>query len=217
MDINIYEPCDKAIKGMNRLMVEDFGRMKLAKWDEVHVVRTVMTVYRRQRRKAREAYYEVAFEAYLLAMAIMDMAPGMAHQMAEKAINEDWVNELLTEPDPVTHYEFDAETERKAYRLAEALEIVPDRNMEIDRALRDLSKQFGQYAINATDRAVIQAYKDAGVKQVVWVSEGDSRVCTHCRGNDGKTFDIEKIPVKPHWGCRCRLRPVKKVSPAKAD
>ena len=208
MKIDIYEPCDKAIKSMNRETVEAFGRMKLAKWDEVQIIRTVAAVYRDSARKARERYYDVGFEAYLLMMAICGEKPGEAHKMAEKAITGEWVEEMLTRVDPLTQYSFYNEAERKGYRLAEALEVAHDRNALIDRAMKDWSRQVGQYAINITDYAVLQAMKDLGIEEAEWETEADERVCGRCRELEGQRFPIDKVPAKPHWGCRCRWVPV---------
>lgn len=208
-DVNVYEACDKAIRAMDRENVEAFGRLKMTKWDEVNVIRTVKAVYTASSRRARKRYYEVGFEAYLLGHALCGTEPKTAHQMAEKAITEDWVNGILSETDFVTLYRFDSETERKAYRLAEALEVPERRNEEIDKALRLWSKQLGQYAINVTDYAVIQAFMDAGVKIVEWISQRDDRVCNECYSYNGQHFRIDEIPTKPHWGCRCHWKPLK--------
>ena len=208
-DVKIYSACDRAIREMDRENVEAFGRLKMADWDEVNVIRTVKAVYRTAQKRARKRYYEVGFEAYLLAMAMCGAEPGKAHQMAEKAITEEWVDSVLTETDPLTLYRFDSEAERKAYRLAEALEIAQDRNREIDKALRYWSQQLAQYAINVTDYAAIQAFKDYGIRKVRWVSEQDGRECSKCHGLDEQVFDIDDIPVKPHLKCRCRLMPAK--------
>lgn len=216
MKIDIYEPCDKAIKSMNRENVAAFGRMKLAKWDEVQIIRTVATVYRDSARKARERYYDVGFEAYLLMMAICGEEPVKAHKMAGKAITGAWVDEMLTEVDPLTQYSFYNEAERKAYRLAEAIEVAHDRNALIDRALKDWSRQIGQYAINITDYAVLQAMKDFGIEEAEWETERDEKVCGKCGPLDGRRFRVDEIPVKPHYGCRCRWKPIV-VSAAKAD
>lgn len=207
--VNYYAPCDVAIKAMNKEIVEDFGRLKMSKWDDVNVIRTVVTVYRTEAKKARKRYWEVAFEAYILAMIILGEDGQKTHQMADKAITMEWVDKFLDETNPLTQYRFNSETERKAYRLAEQLEVSPDRNRAIDRAMKDWSRQIGQYAIDFTDRAVIQAFADAGIEQVEWETEKDERTCNSCGGLDGEKFPIAEIPVKPHYGCRCRLKPVK--------
>ena len=207
-DVNIYEACDKAIKALDRESVEAFGRLKMAKWDEVNVIRTVKTVYTTIAKHARRRYYEVAFEAYVLGLILCDVEPGKAHRMAEKAITEEWVAEILARTDAVTLYRFDTETERKAYKLAEALEVAENRNAEIDKALRYWSQQLGQYAINMTDYAVRQAFRDAEVEEVEWVTAMDERVCSECRSLDGEIFPVDDVPTKPHIKCRCRLIPV---------
>lgn len=206
--MNVYKACDKAISATNRENVEAFGRLKLAKWDEVSVIRTVKTVYRSSARRARKRYYEVGFEAYLLAMAMCGVPPKKAHQMAENAIDEEWVDGILTQTDFVTLYRFDSEMERKALRLAEALEVAENRNAEIDKALRYWSDQLGQYFINVTDYAVIQAYEDAGILLAEWETADDEKVCRECHALGGQVFRIDEVPPKPHRGCRCRFRPV---------
>ena len=206
--VKVYVACDQAIKALNRLNVEEFGKLKMADWDEINIIRTVVSLYRSSARKARKRYYEVAFEAYLLAMAMLGEEPKKAHEMAEKSISKEWVDGVLSEVDPVTQYCWDNEWERKAYRLAEVLEVTPDRNKEIDKALRYWSQQTGQYAVNCTDYAMIQAFQDAGVEEVEWVTETDEKTCSECDGRDGKRYKLDEIPIK-HYGCRCTVEPVK--------
>ena len=208
-ELNYYEPCDKAIKVMDRESVEAFGQLKMAKWDRVNIIRTVVTVYRTSVKKARRRYYEVAFEAYILAMLRLGEDVKKAQEMADEAITMKWVDGILDQTDFVTLYRFNSEAERKAYRLAEQLEVSPDRNRLIDRALKDWSRQLGQYAIQFTDEAVVQAFKDAGVERVQWLTEEDERTCRSCNELHGMEFPIGEIPPKPHYGCRCMLKPLK--------
>lgn len=207
--VNYYAPCDVAIKAMNKEIVEDFGRLKMSKWDEVNIIRTVATVYRTEVKKARKRYWEVAYEAYILGMILLEIEGDRARRMADKSITMEWVDRILDETNFVTLYRFNSETERKAYRLAEQLEVGPDRNRLIDKAMKDWSRQIGQYAINFTDYAVIQAFTDAGIERVEWVTEKDERTCHFCGALDGQEFPIDEIPPKPHYGCRCRLKPIR--------
>ena len=208
-EVNVYAACDRAIKAMNRLDLELFGRLKGMKFDELNIIQTVKSVYDQSARQARKQYYEVAFEAYLLGMAMCGTGALEAHMKAEMVITEAWIDRILTESDFMTLYRFDAETERKAYKLAEALEVTPDKSREIDKALKAWSQQVGQYAINVTDYAVLDAFLDAGVEEVEWSSEKDQRVCRACTSLDGHRYSIEEIPRKPHVGCRCRIYPVR--------
>lgn len=205
--IDLYAACDRAIKAMDREIVEAFGRLKMMKFDELNIISTVTEVYRRSASKAHRRYRDIGLEVYLLIYLLYEEDRETARKMAEKAITDKWVEERLREPDPVTMYRFDTETERKAYRLAEALETGVNRDQEINRALRAWSKQLGQYAINFTDQAMIQAFKDAEIRKVMWISQRDGRVCDECHELDGQVFRIDELPPK-HWGCRCRLKPV---------
>ena len=207
-EINVYAACDRAIKTMDREILRDFGQLKLAKWDEVHVIQTVKTVYRRSRRKAKQQYYEVAFEAYLLALVLCGYDRDKAYPMAEEAINDEWVSAVMSEVDPLTMYAFDTETERKAERLAETLEVATDRDAEIDKAIRYWSQQCGQFAINVTDYAMVEAFEDAGIEFVRWITQKDERVCRECGPRDEVIFAIDEIPTK-HYRCRCWLKPVR--------
>ena len=83
-----------------------------------------------------------------------------------------------------------------------------NRDAQIDFALRQWSKQVGQYAINVTDYAVFQAFEDAGIEEVEWVTEHDQRVCSLCHKMDGKRYRIDEVPSKPHVNCRCTVIPI---------
>ena len=222
---------------MNREIVRDFGTLRMAKFDEVNVIRDVNSVYRKQRRKARSHYYEMAMEAFLLALYLCGIDGKKAQKMADDLITLAWVDTILGEVSPVTKYRFDTETERKAQRLAEALigadTAVPagepekggkqtgvsggggrkptglGPGVEIDKAMRDWSRQVGQESIEITDAAVMEAYEEAGVARGMWVTERDQRVCSDCHQLDGKVFPLADIPTKPHWNCRCRIVPVR--------
>ena len=206
-NVKVYQSCDRAIRAMNRENVEAFGRLKMAKWDELHIIRTVTAVYTQSARRARKRYHGVAWDAYLIGLMMCGIPEKKARQMVREVITLTWVDRILERVDPVTQYRFDRETERKAYRLAEALEVAEKRNAEIDKALRLWSRMLSQYAINITDYAMIHAFEDAGVKRVRWVTQKDERVCSECASYDEKVFRINEIPTK-HWNCRCYLVPV---------
>ena len=206
-DVNVYEEADRAIQSMNRQNVEAFGQLKMAKWDEVNIIRTVVTVYRKSARQARKKYRKIAYEAYMLGWYLCGLDEKKGRKVAEKAVTEKWVDQVLSETDFVTLYRFDTETERKAYRLAETLEVSPERNQEIDKALKYWSQQLAQYAINVTDYAMAMAYDDAGIKKVMWETQRDGKVCGECHDRDGRTYALDEIPPK-HPNCRCYLIPV---------
>lgn len=224
-DVNLYADADRAMKIMNRDMLRDFGKLKTSKMDELHIIRDVTRVYETQEKKARKRFLEIATEAFLLGMALCGITGRKARKAALDAITDEWVDLILQEPDLVTGYRFDRETERKTQRLAEALIAEAERqsygtggagsagkDQLIDRAIRDWSKQVGQYTIGITDDALMEAYEAAEMPEVMWVSVPDNRRCSECKERDGKIYPLNEVPPKPHWGCRCRWIPAKRVS-----
>ena len=200
---DIYDKADQAIREMNRRNQRAFGSLKLARWDELNVIRQVGTVYDESTRLAVKKYREVAWWAYVRAMTEAKVSAAKAKQNAYDFVDLAWVMEILTDVDPVTLYAFIPERDRKKQRLIEALTAAQNKNAEIDKALRYWTMQVGQYAVNVTDRARLDAFRNAGVKKVMWHTRKDERVCNDCGPMDGMIFDIDKVPDKPHINCRC--------------
>ena len=204
----IYDAADKAICAMNRQNLKDFGKLKLAKWDEINVIRTVGKTYDDSVRMAQQRYYEIAFESFIVALPEARIPNVDATRMAEETITADWILDMLEEVDPVTLYAFLPEAERKKQRLIEALAVAQNRNAEIDKALRYWTQQVSQYADNSVFRARLEAFRAAGVKKVMWVIQDDDRVCEECEALNGQIFDIDNVPDPVHYGCRCYLFPI---------
>lgn len=203
--MNIYSGADNAIRTMNRQNLKLFGKLKLAHFDELNVIRQVNATYDESTQTAKQKYYEIAFDAYIGAMLEAKFSNKEAMRLAEETITTDWILDMLEEVDPVTLYAFLTETERKKQRLIEALAVAHNRNAEIDKALKYWTKQIGQYAIDIVDEARIEAFRDAGIEEVMWHTEHDDSVCEICGPRDGKIYRIEDVPDKPHLNCRCWL------------
>lgn len=71
--------------------------------------------------------------------------------------------------------------------------------------------------IDTEDRAAITAYRDAGVEEVMWITQRDGRVCEECITLNGLIFPIDRVPDKPHYNCRCYLEPVKRLQNGTPD
>ena len=204
----IYDNADKAIRAMNRQNLKEFGKLKLAKWDELNVVRAVGKTYDDSVRMAKRRYYEIAFEAFIVAMLEARIDNKDATRKAEEVITNDWILDMLEEVDPVTLYAFLPETERKKQRLIEALAVATNRNAEIDKALRYWTVQVSQFADNSVYNARIGAFRQAGITHVVWITQEDERVCEDCDDLNGQIFPIDNVPPPQHINCRCFVRPV---------
>lgn len=190
-----YDFADKAIRDMNRRNLRAFDGLKLLKFDELNVLRSVKRVYEDSIRLAKKRYLQIALDAY-------------RNAKGKKKIDRDWVLDMLEEYDPVTMYLFTPEAERKRDRTAEAILSTPNKDEAVDRALRLWTLQTSHYAEKSVDEATLQAFRDNGVKKVRWVTAEDEKVCDVCQKRDGKIYPIDKLPPKPHYRCRCTYEPV---------
>ena len=229
--MNVYAGADAIIKEMNRANLKAFNMLKLAKWDELNVIgrkgsggggisgnsayeaslrliNMIAAMYDKSIRLAKKKYLMCAHDAYVAAMIECHISDRRATDMAFDDITVDWVLDMLEEIDPVTLYAFLPEAERKKERLTETLAVTHNRDQEIDRALRAWTKQVAQYADNSVDYARRTAFEAAGIKRVRWHTQEDDRVCTDCEPLDGRIFEINQIPPRPHWGCRCWVEPI---------
>lgn len=205
----MFEYADKAIRDMNRRNIKNFRRLRQLKFDELNILDAVSDVYDKIARVAKKWYLEIARHAYMAALMELGKSEKEAKEAASEEITEDYIIEMLDEYDPVTLYQFMPEIERKKQRLIEALIASHKKQSEIDKALRYLTLQLSQYADKAELEATLQAYKDAGIKKVRWITQEDEKVCGTCAPRDGKVYDIDNVPERPHYRCRCILVPVK--------
>ena len=202
----MYEYTDKVIKKLNASYLRLFTRLKLISFDELNIITTVKEIYQKCLKMAKKRYLNIARHYFDKAYALAD---GKNKKTVDDWINNDWLLDMLEEYDPVTLYRFMPEFERKQQRLIEALIASHKKNAEVDKALKYWALQSNQYADNVTDRATLDGYKAAGIKRVRWITEKDGKVCPVCRKLDMRVFDIDKVPSKPHYRCRCYLLPVK--------
>lgn len=190
-----YDFADKAIRDMNRRNLRAFDGLKLLKFDELNVLRSVKRVYEDSIRLAKKRYLQIALDAY-------------RNAKGKKKIDRDWVLDMLEEYDPVTMYLFTPEAERKRDRTVEAILSTPNKDEAVDRALRLWTLQTTHYAEKSVDEATLQAFRDNGVEKVRWVTAEDEKVCEVCRKRNGKIYPIDKLPPKPHYRCRCTYEPI---------
>lgn len=197
----MYEFADKTIHYLNRRYIEIFRKLKskvrsLAKLDEITTLGYVTEAYNELNEITTPMLIEVAKRAYKDANL-------------DGTLFEMWVLGYLDAFNPTSTYVYTKEAERKKYRTYEAIMSSNAKAKSFDVAKRYWSQMVAEYAIEITDAATLQAYKDIGVKKVMWLAEEDERVCHICRERQGKVYDIDKIPPKPHWGCRCYYIPIK--------
>jgi SPP1 gp7 family putative phage head morphogenesis protein len=195
---------DKIVRIYLRKILRRFRQLNqsLLAFDEINALSTVNNAYDDVINMTVDALRDIAKKTYLWVNGsegdfIVDM----------------WLSNWLRQADPVMHYKFYEEADRKRSRLFEAIESVrtsAERKKQIDTGLRYWSKQFEQTADNLVSAVVLQAYKDNGVKYVMWMIMSDAKVCDDCYRRKGKIYPVDSPLLKAlHWNCRCWWIPVK--------
>lgn len=197
MVMTMYDYTDVIIRYLNKRFIDIFHRMKsVISMDELNIMQTTYVIYDELLRETEEKLLELAIYYYTHTVS-----------NAKTRIDKEWLYTILDAYDPITKYVFTHEVERKRARFMESLMASTNRSHETDVALRYWSAMVAQYAIEITDAAVKQAYIDDGVMRVIWVTVFDDRRCKVCAKREGEIYDIDKVPPKPHIGCRCYLLP----------
>ena len=133
-------------------------------------------------------------------------------QKPEKSETAQKPESILETPNPVVGYTFDTEALRKRDRAIEAILAAPtniQKQVAYDKNLRYWMMQVGFFGDIVSDEAAYVAMVDANIKKVMWITQGDERVCIECHEKDKNIYPIKEVPDKPHPRCRCYLRPVK--------
>lgn len=191
----MYEKTDEVIALLNKDAQRQFSRFQNAlPVDELNVLNGAKKLFKRLEKKA-VLWYNIIGRFYY------DHFDG-----DPKFWTDDIVTDYLEETDPVTKYVYRNEIKRKRDRMAEA--ILADRKnaaAEIRKARRLWMLQTDRYAVAISDIGQIKAYRSRGVKYVRWKTNIDGRECETCYKRNGKIYAIDRIPPKPHYGCRCSL------------
>lgn len=211
----IYSKLDKELPAVKNNLRREFNRLSLMGFDELNVLNTRKTteqMYSRLSRRNEKLYLDSGYFAYLFAFG---QASKLGFSGERRKIDAKWVDKYLQEYNPVTRYIYAKEVERRRMRLNEC--ILTDREFDsrenfqsdLRRSAAYWWQQTTQYGIGACDAAMLDAFRDSGVKRVRWVTMGDSRVCHECKKRNGVIYDIANVPAKTHYGCRCILEPVR--------
>jgi SPP1 gp7 family putative phage head morphogenesis protein len=204
----MYRLLDKLLVTEMKRIRASFNKISVMGFDELNVVNTRKTtqkMYDGFLKDNEGIYLKVARDAYKRATD-----SGKAPE-----INSEWLVGVLAGYNLVTGYLYDKEAERKRLRLNE--QILTAREYDNRQMLHDSLRrsanlwwtQTSQYGISVVDEATIQGFKDIGIKQVRWIAADDEKTCPTCGARDNKIYPINKIPPKPHYGCRCYVVPVK--------
>ena len=200
---DIYRHADKSLMVILGDMAKRFQKFGTTLgFDELNVMETrkaVNAMYRAIDALVQREYRKIALAAYREAGGPDDDFDPY-----------EFVYAMLHAYDTLSDFVYSREYTRKRDRLFEAIIATQTGNQEMRKVLKRnldvLANQVRQYADNTTIRARIQAFKDAGVRYVRWVTEDDEKVCSVCNPRHNVIYKIEELPALPaHWRCRCHI------------
>ena len=204
----MYKLLDKLLAQEMKRIRSSFNQLSVMGFDELNVVNT---------RKATQKMYDGFLkdnEAIYLKVA-RDAYKKATEGSKKVEIDREWLLGVLAGYNLVTGYIYNREADRKRLRLNEQILTAREYgNRDIfHSSLRKSANlwwtQTSQYGISVVDEATIKGFKDIGVKKVQWIAADDEKTCPTCGARDNKVYHINKIPPKPHYGCRCYIVPVK--------
>lgn len=184
----------------------EFRHNRLALFDEMNVLQT-----RKHTKKLYDKIYKIVLVDFadvidLIYGEVYDEAVDMGFEGKRTELDENWVEEFLADFSPTTKYVFRNELERKKARQFEALVASKKEKSSTYKTSEKLvRKQVEEYAIEFEDAVTEQVYRDLNVPKVQWVAEDDDKTCSVCNELDGQIFDLDKVPPKQHWNCRCHI------------
>lgn len=229
-EVKPYALSDLVIKKLHKSMLRRAEQTKrkllLAGFDELNVIQQIDALYDALDADNRKKYTELFIAKYLLVnlrrkFTVDEIAELLEMRLAWREIDDAEriektatlrIDKLLSEPNPVTHYIYDLEAIRKRDRAKESINASTgkvQKQNELDKSIRFWGQMTDWYSDLVEDDANIQSMKDSGVTEVIWHTQEDDRVCRECQARDGKIYNINRVPPKPHVACRCWVSPVK--------
>ena len=199
---DIFKIRDKIVKAYLKMILRRFKRLNqgfITGFDEINILSAVNTTYEDVINMSVEALKKIAKQTYFW--------------VCDDDFEADlWLSGFLQLYDPVTHYKWYDEADRKRSRAYEAImscRTSAERKKQIEVALKAWAKQFEQTADDVVVAVVKKAYEDNGIKYVKWVTKKDKRVCPDCHKRNGKIYPITSPDLHPlHCNCRCWWMPI---------
>lgn len=166
----------------------------------------IKKLQRKLKRKDEEFFW-------LMLLSVFELPEDTELENALRELDFDFMA-FLASYNATTRYVYKNEIQRKLERYNEGIIAIGNpTNDETYRLMKDniryWVKQCEETAVDMEREAVVRNAQKNGYTKMKWVAVGDERTCKECRKLNGKTFDIGKIPPRPHYGCRCILKPVK--------
>lgn len=212
----MYKQLDKYLPRLKKKIRQEYNYLSLISFDELNAITTkdkTENLFINLMDFNKKEYLKIIKWSVGYALSVLDDENVRKYKENKIDLYEDFLEYILSSYNNVTCYLYKKEANRKRLRLYEEV-MTAKQFLNRDKLNESLRKsanlwftQSSQYGIEVTDKAVLETFKRAGIKQVKWVTEKDERVCSECKKINGQTFDIDKVPSKVHYNCRCYVVP----------
>lgn len=120
---------------------------------------------------------------------------------------------FLASYNATTRYVYKNEIERKMARYSEGIIALNDPSGSdtyqlMQDNVRYWTKQCEEISVDLEREVTVKRAQKNGYKKMRWDAVGDEKTCKECKKLNGQIFAIDKIPQRPHYGCRCILTPI---------
>lgn len=209
-----YELTDILVALLLAKLRKEVNRLDVMGFDELNAPRiTSLTkaMLERLLKENKKAFLKIAKEA---ADEAADDVKALGIGATPIPTDEKYVDGVLNEYNPITGYLYYPEADRKRARLSEALmaAVIVSSRADYHKELKKFANlwhtQTLQYGETMVDKTREKTFKKNGIKRVRWVAEKDDKTCPICKERDGNIYDIDKVPIKPHYRCRCWIEPL---------
>ena len=200
----MYEYIESNIKTFKKQVEKEFNnsRLRLRKFDELNIANTkseVAKLFKKLNKRSREFYQ------------------GLLEYLSSEIgfhVGKYDLEELLAMYSPVLLYAFATESDRKQSRYFESILSIGDMSDSkiLDNQKRNArywNSQVEEFGVDIEMDIMINEMKERGIKKVRWVAMNDNKRCKTCDELNDQIFDIDKVPHRPHIGCRCTIEAVK--------
>ena len=211
----MYQQTDRFRKNLKKRIRKEFNYWFVLAFDELNAVKVkkeLTGLYDRLLDYNKSEFQKIAGEARMFALQYLTDEEKRRLRGKEKSL-DDYIEFVLTSYNYTTTYLYYPETDRKRLRLGEIMLTSREYhdhkmyNTGVKKAADLWYTQSYQYAIDIEDTVVVETFKAAGIHEVIWNAEQDERTCHVCHDMDGNIYDIDEVPNKPHYFCRCWLEP----------
>ena len=201
-DSNIYDIRDRLVRVYLKRILRRFRRLNqsLLAFDEINGLQAVNACYEDVVAMSVDCLKDVAVRTRKWLGGDDDFLVDV------------WLMGWLNEANPVTHYKYFDEADRRRSRLFEALESCrtsAERKKQIEQSMRGFAKQLEQYADDVVSEMLVQVMELEGYGYGIWRIYGDGKVCADCRKMAGKIIPLSAFR-KLHYNCRCWIEPTVK-------